>query len=160
MIVAPVSREPRTERTRAGPGPAAARGWVDPAALPAGPGTRPASAPLGTGPLVPVAGLDALLALQRVDEPGERRRRAVSRGVGLLAGLDALRLALLEGHVPPATLRGLRRGLDELEGSVGDPALDGVLREIAVRVEVELAKLEPRQEGVERSAPGAEDGQR
>ena len=39
--------------------------------------------------------MDALLALQEVDGPLERRRRAVRRGGRLLDALDAVKLALL-----------------------------------------------------------------
>ena len=42
-----------------------------------------------------IGGIDALLALQGVEEPGERRRKAVKRGRSALDALDALKLGLL-----------------------------------------------------------------
>src|SRR5437868_2943218 len=50
-----------------------------------------------TGGMRNIGGIDALLALQGVDEPGERRRKAVKRGRSALDALDALKLGLLSG---------------------------------------------------------------
>jgi hypothetical protein len=142
MLIAKVGQGPRTERARATATPMAGRGWVDPgAALPAADGP-PARAPVAGGPVGPLVGLDALLILQQVEEPGERRRRAVRQGERLLDGLAALHRGLLDGVIPEARLRELERGLAELEGTPEHPRLQAVLDEIAVRVEVELAKLE------------------
>ena len=44
------------------------------------------------------ASLDALLALQGVEDPTERRKRSVARGKGALDVLDALKLGLLSGN--------------------------------------------------------------
>lgn len=120
-----------------------AGGWTAPAV---GPG---AGGPLAATRLAPLAGLDALLALQQVeDAAAERRRRAARRGAALLDGLAELHQGLLAGVLPERTLQALRRGLGELERMPEDPALQAVLVEIAVRVEVELAKLEVAGAGV------------
>ncbi|MBI5264106.1 MAG: flagellar assembly protein FliX [Bradyrhizobium sp.] len=87
------------------------------------------------------ANIDALLALQGIEEdPAERRRRAVQRGRGALDVLDDLKLRLLSGNLDAATLSRLRDAAAHLKDSSGDPGLDAVLSEIELRVEVELAK--------------------
>jgi hypothetical protein len=85
-----------------------------------------------------LASLDAVLALQGLPDATERRRRAVRHGHALLDGLEELRLALLDGSLPPATLRQLARR----RGPLGEAQLDAVLDEIELRAAVELAKLE------------------
>lgn len=87
-----------------------------------------------------IGGIDALLALQGVDEPGERRRKAVKRGRNALDALDALKLGLLSGTLDTAAVARLKSAAAGLAESTGDPQLDTVLAEIQLRVEVELAK--------------------
>jgi hypothetical protein len=88
-----------------------------------------------------IGGIDTLLALQGVDEAGERRRRSVKRGRGALDALDALKLGLLSGTLDTAALARLKTVSAGLTEPTGDPGLDNVLAEIALRVEVELAKI-------------------
>jgi hypothetical protein len=102
-----------------------------------------ARAPAGSSPLRTVGGIDALIALQGIDEPGERRRHAVKRGRLALDALDELKLGLLGGNLAPATLQKLKAVVGHLKDGSGDPALDGVLAEIELRVEVEIAKMAP-----------------
>jgi Class II flagellar assembly regulator len=97
--------------------------------------TRAAVAPKAAG------NIDALLALQGVEEdPAERRRRSVARGRGALDVLDALKIGLLSGNLDKSTVLRLRDAAANLKSSSGDPGLDAVLSEIELRVEVELAK--------------------
>jgi hypothetical protein len=97
--------------------------------------SRPATAPKAA------AGIDALLALQGIEEdPAERRRRSVARGKGALDVLDDLKIGLLSGNLTPSTVSRLRDAAADLKASSGDPGLDSVLSEIELRVEVELAK--------------------
>src|SRR5262249_10947541 len=87
------------------------------------------------------ANIDALLALQGIEEdPAERRRRSVARGKGALDVLDALKLGSLSGNLDSTTVMRLRDAAANLKSSSGDPGLDSVLSEIELRVEVELAK--------------------
>ena len=87
------------------------------------------------------AGIDALLALQGIeDDPTERRRRSVARGKGALDVLDDLKIGLLSGNLNASTVSRLRDAAANLKSSSGDPGLDAVLSEIELRVEVELAK--------------------
>jgi len=67
--------------------------------------TRAATATAG---MRNIGGIDALLALQGVDEPGERRRKAVKRGRSALDALDALKLGLLSGTLDTAALARLK----------------------------------------------------
>lgn len=97
--------------------------------------SKAAAAPKAT------ATIDALLALQGVEEdPVERRRRSVRRGRGALDVLDDLKMGLLSGNFDPSTVTRLRTAAAELKSSSGDTGLDAVLAEIELRVEVELAK--------------------
>ncbi len=97
--------------------------------------TRATLAPKAT------TGLDALLALQGIEEdPVERRKRSVQRGRRALDVLDDLKLGLLSGNLDGATVNRLRDAAANLKSSSGDPGLDSVLSEIELRVEVELAK--------------------
>jgi hypothetical protein len=99
------------------------------------PETRATSAPKAT------ANIDALLALQGIEEdPAERRKRSVQRGKGALDVLDDLKIGLLSGNFDASTVHRLRAAAANLKSSSGDPGLDSVLSEIELRVEVELAK--------------------
>ena len=90
-----------------------------------------------------IGGIDALLALQGVDDVTERRRRAVKRGRHALDALDALKLGLLSGSIDTGALARLKSASAEMKDASGDPGLDMVLAEISLRVEVELAKFAP-----------------
>jgi hypothetical protein len=87
-----------------------------------------------------VAGIDALIALQGVEDPMERRRRAVKHGRRALDALDELKLSLLAGTLDQATMLRLKSVTADLKDGSGDDRLDQVLAEIDLRVEVELAK--------------------
>ena len=91
-----------------------------------------------------IGGIDALMALQGLEDAGERRRRAVGRGRNALDALDKLKLAFIGGAIDPTTLNRLKALSGELKEESGDSTLDTVLAEIELRVEVEIAKLTPR----------------
>ena len=84
--------------------------------------------------------IDALLAMQGIEDPVERRKRSVQRGKGALDVLDDLKIGLLSGNLNASTVARLRDAAASLKSSSGDPGLDTVLSEIELRVEVELAK--------------------
>ena len=94
-----------------------------------------------------IGGIDALLALQGVDEPGERRRKAVKRGRSALDALDALKIGLLSGTFDTGALARLKAVTVSLSEPSGDPVLDAVLAEIELRAQVELAKIGMPQSG-------------
>jgi hypothetical protein len=91
-----------------------------------------------------IGGIDALLALQSLEDPTERRKQAVKRGRLALDALDELKIGLLGGTMTEATLNKLRSIAGALKASSGDEGLDAVLGEIELRVEVELAKTVAR----------------
>jgi hypothetical protein len=79
-----------------------------------------------------LAGLDALIALQAVDADAPRKKRkAVKRGRDI---------GLLSGQLSGEAIARILNLLDETEAT-GDPRLDELMEDIALRAEVELAKL-------------------
>ena len=98
--------------------------------------------PMAASGLSAVSSLDALIALQDVGGPLERRRRAVGRAGGILAALEGLKLDLLDGQLTPGAIHALTRAVREQRALTEDPGLEGVLDEIETRAVVELAKLE------------------
>jgi hypothetical protein len=95
-----------------------------------------------TGGVSSVGSLDALIALQSVGGPLERRRKAVRRAGAILDVLDDLKLGLLEGGAPPAVLERLVSAVRLERGEADDPQLRALLDEIETRAAVELAKLD------------------
>ena len=87
-----------------------------------------------------IGGIDALIALQGIENPVERRRRAVKHGRRALDALDELKLGLLSGTLEPVVLLRLKAVATDLKDGSGDDKLDLVLSEIELRVAVELAK--------------------
>jgi hypothetical protein len=94
-----------------------------------------------------MAGLDgvmtvsALLALQGVEDPLHRKKRAMGRANRLLDILDDLKVAMLEGRASPSTLDNLAHTVREQREGTDDPGLNDVLNQIETRAAVELAKL-------------------
>ncbi|TAK49665.1 MAG: flagellar assembly regulator FliX [Xanthobacteraceae bacterium] len=117
----------------AAPRRAGATGFVLPDMSPAT-GARPSAAPKAVG------NIDALMALQGVEDATERRKRAVKRGRTALDVLDDLKIGLLAGTLDGRTMERLRLAAADLKTGSGDPGLDAVLAEIELRVEVEFAK--------------------
>ena len=97
-------------------------------------GSTPASS------LRAISTVDALIALQGVDDPTERKKRAVVKGRNALDLLDSLKLGFLDGSVDQSTLARLKVASEGLTDTSGDTGLDVVLSEIDLRVAVELAK--------------------
>jgi len=91
-------------------------------------------------PLSPAAGLDALLALQAVEDPLFARKKAIRRGNGLLDALEAIKADLLVGRVPEGRLNLLMALIGQARER-NLPGLDAVLDDIELRARVELAKF-------------------
>ena len=102
--------------------------------------SEPTQAQNPTVALRTLGGIDALIALQGIEEPAERRRRAVKHGRRALDALDELKLGLLSGTLDQGTLLRLKSVAADLGDGSGDDNLDAVLAEIDLRVAVELAK--------------------
>jgi hypothetical protein len=101
-----------------------------------------AAATARPGAAAGVSSLSALLALQDVEGPTERRRRSIGRADRILDRLDALKLSLLEGGVTAASLGALNEAVRDQRAMTDDPGLEGVLDQIELRAAVELAKFE------------------
>lgn len=109
----------------------------------AGPAAPAAPAQVASaGGVSGVMGVEALIALQDVGSPTERKRRSVSRASRLLDSLDDLKVALLGGDLSQAQVEALGRAVREQRMATDDPKLEAVLDEIETRAAVELAKLE------------------
>ena len=108
-----------------------------------GPGETAAAAP--TTSASALSSLDALIALQQVENPLERRRKAVRRASAILDVLDEVKLALLDGGATPASLDRLMQAIRQERGDADTPALQSLLDEIETRAAVELAKLQVAQ---------------
>jgi hypothetical protein len=91
-----------------------------------------------------MSGLESMLALQAVEDPLQRRRRAVKRGGAMLDALDSLKIALLDGVVDAGQLQRLQALVTAQREASGDPALEAVLDEIELRAAVEVAKRQAR----------------
>ena len=91
-----------------------------------------------------VSDVSALMALQGVEGPLEKRRRAIRRGSGLLDRLDEIKLALLNGDADEGALDRLARSLREERAADDDKDLGALLDQIDLRASVELAKAEMR----------------
>lgn len=87
-----------------------------------------------------LGGIDALIALQGLEDPLERRRRLVGHGRRALDALDEVKLRLLAGTLDQGTMLRLKSVALNLKEGSGDERLDLVLAEIDLRVAVELAK--------------------
>lgn len=90
-----------------------------------------------------VSSLDAIFVTQMVDgvEERERRKKLVKRGKNLLDKLEDIRAALLVGYIAKDKLIEISRLVKEQKTLCEDQYLLGIIEEIELRVEVELAKL-------------------
>ncbi|MSO70877.1 MAG: flagellar assembly protein FliX [Alphaproteobacteria bacterium] len=106
-----------------------------------GQGGGAASAVSGT---LPLGSIEALLAMQGVDDStsGKARRLGRMRAEDLLRGLEDIRAGLLAGVLPPQQLETLLGRLKDRIIPPPDPLLAELLAEIELRASVELAKLE------------------
>lgn len=109
------------------------------ASTPGPAGSAAAARPAGAGG---VNSLGALLALQDVEGPTERRRRSLGRAGRLLDRLEELKLSLLEGGATGAGMRALGEAVRDQRALTDEPELEDVLDAIDLRAAVELAKFE------------------
>jgi len=109
------------------------------------PGVGETAGPAQTGGVATasaVMGVEALLTLQDVGSPTERKRRAVGRAGRILDVLDEMRIALLGGELSGESLTRLQLAIRDQRAGTDDPRLEGLLDEIETRAAVEIAKLE------------------
>lgn len=108
-----------------------------------GEGAETASA-AGTSGAFSVSNIDALLSVQESGDgtSEEATKKARQRAAMLLDQLDQVRMGILNGGVPVATLQSLTRTVGAHRDTVMDPHLREILDDIDLRAQVELAKLE------------------
>jgi hypothetical protein len=94
-----------------------------------------AAAPAGAS-----TGIDALLALQAVDDPLLARRKAVRRGRNLLDALEGLQADILSGGIGEGSLNRIVALVGQARAET-DPELEALIADIDLRARVELAKL-------------------
>lgn len=92
-----------------------------------------------TATIAAATSLDALLALQAVEDPLLKRRKMVRRGNQLIDTLEGLRGDLLGGRMAEGRLNQLMAVLSQARER-SEPGLDALLDEIELRARVELAK--------------------
>jgi hypothetical protein len=97
---------------------------------------------MGASSVNAVGSLEALMALQEVGGPLERRRRAVGRAGVILSALEGMKLDLLDGRLTAGAMQALTRAVREQRSLTDDPQLESLLDEIETRAAVELAKFE------------------
>lgn len=100
----------------------------------------PFAGPAGIAAPSPLAALSTVLAAQEAEGSAGEHRRALARGRSLLDELDQLRVGLLEGTPPEASIRRLAGLLQADRPPVSEATLNAVLDEIELRAAVELAK--------------------
>jgi len=102
---------------------------------------EPAAARVASaGPLAAATGIDALLALQAVEDPLLARKKAIRRGNSLLDTLESMKADLLMGQVSEGRLNHLMAVVTSARER-DLPELDALLDDIELRARVELAKF-------------------
>lgn len=91
-------------------------------------------------PVIGATGIDALLALQAVEDPLLARKKAIRRGSTLLDTLEAMKADLLAGQVSEGRLNQLMAVVSSARDR-NLPDLDALLDDIELRARVELAKF-------------------
>ncbi len=90
-----------------------------------------------------IARVDVLLAAQGSEDPAERasRGRMQKRGGDILHQLDKIRLAMLTGNLSVGNLIDIADVVAAHRERIGDPQLAGILDEIDLRAQIEIAKM-------------------
>lgn len=89
----------------------------------------------------PISSIDAIVALQGVDDSVSSNKQTWKKGNDLLERLEEIRHGLLIGSIPVERLKNLQATLASIDVAATDPKLAEIVGEIEVRAAVELAKL-------------------
>ena len=89
--------------------------------------------------IAPATSLDALLALQAVEDPLLKKKKLVRRGTQLLDALEDMKADLLTGRLSEGRVNQLMAVLGQARDKA-DPRLEALLDDIELRARVELAK--------------------
>jgi hypothetical protein len=101
----------------------------------------PAAVAQGAAPVTPVQSVEMLVALAAVDPEREKRRRMAQKAEEGLDNLEALHAEIVAGRPSSERLEGLAAWAKSI-GKPDDSQLADLVRDIELRVLVELAKLE------------------
>jgi hypothetical protein len=96
--------------------------------------------PSAAQPIAQSAGIDALLALQAVEDPLFAKKKAIRRGNALLDTLETIKADMLLGQVSEGRLNQLMALIGQARQKQM-PGLEAVLDDIELRARVELAKF-------------------
>jgi len=135
MRVTQTRRSNATQATRSARSAGARDGQFQ---LPQGRATAPRAEI--SGPAT-VGSVDTIVALQAVEEPSDRRRKAVKTGDRILDLLDKVKIGVLSGQVSVTDLDALKTTIERQQSLESDPELNDILKQIDLRARVELAKL-------------------
>lgn len=103
-------------------------------------GAKSSSASAPSIPIPAASGIDAILALQGVDNQQHRKKRAVRHGESMLDALEDMKADLLLGQIGEGHLNRLM-ALVTRARQQADPDLQALIDDIDLRAQVELAKL-------------------
>ena len=90
----------------------------------------------------PLSSIDGLLAAQEINIEEETKKQQIAHGNHLLDYLEDIRDGLLLGSINVQQVQNLVAEVRKEYGTITDPALQDIIREIEIRAEVEIAKLE------------------
>jgi len=90
-----------------------------------------------------IAQVDALLAIQGAEDPtaGAARKRGRQRAGVILDELEKIRMAMLSGTLTVGHMIDIADVVASHREKIMDPALTGIMDEIDLRAQVELAKM-------------------
>ena len=90
-----------------------------------------------------IAQIDALLAVQGVEDPTQRaaKKRARMRANTILDKLEGIRLAVLGGNLTVGHMVDVADVIASHRDKIDDPVLVALMDEIDLRAQVELAKM-------------------
>lgn len=90
-----------------------------------------------------IAQVDALLAIQGAEDPtaGASKKRMRKRAITILDELEKLRIAMLSRNLTVGHMLDIADVVASHREKIMDPVLTGVMDEIDLRAQVELAKM-------------------
>jgi hypothetical protein len=102
-----------------------------------------AEAPAHTTAAGAIARVDVLLAAQTTDDPAERaaRGRMKKRADTILRTLDKIRVGMLTGTLSVGNMIDIADVVASHREKINDPQLAGILDEIDLRAQIEVAKM-------------------
>ena len=107
-------------------------------------GSQEAAKTVGSALSSGIASIDTLLAAQSAEDPTQKqaKQRMKQRAQDILAELDNLRLAMMNGRVTVGHMVSIADVVATHRDQITDPELSAIMDEIDLRAQVELAKLE------------------